>query len=86
MTLPELQDIALYPKGYLINRNSDVKHNNRHVVHVLPLIFECNGRAMTPSKNYPKEYTANRADLDLLGVRGQDWEFGDCCQGRPEAF
>lgn len=80
--LPELQRVHSLSEGYLINHNSDVNHGGRDVVHVLPLKPDCKGQAMEPSKNYPKSYTPNRSDLNLLGVRGQDWEFGECCKGR----
>ena len=82
----ELKQVLTRPNGYLVNHNSDVDHNGRDVVHVLPLISGCRGKIMKVTREFPKSYVSDRSGLSQLGVKGQDWEFGKCCQGRPGTY
>lgn len=41
-------------EGYLINRNSNVNHGGRDVVHVLPLKTDCKGQYMKQVRAIPK--------------------------------
>lgn len=85
----DLRRIQGLSAGYLVNRNSNVNHGGRHVVHILPLVADCKGEDMGVTKNYPKYYVENYAELVgwlRSDKQGSAWDFGECCRERSEMF